>query len=1105
MTSTRPFPPPSVHRCPDCDGPVAAGRCSACGLDLRQPPAATLWWIDNELARLWSQRGAVLAQLRTASRVAASGVANGAANSPPEGPASFAHGCSEAGAPASESTPPVAPRPSTPPRPAFPLSQPGVAATPSVELQNLLLGLGTFSLVVAALVFATVTWTRLSAAVQGSILLGLTAVAVAATTALHRRGLRSTAEAIGVVTVVLGLVDGRVAQVAGFPHVRGQLYWSGALGVVALGGWAFGRLAGVRSGPLAALALAQLSAPLAATVHHPFSLDLFAAVVVVQAAVLLAVWRTGTLTEVEWPVRIGVPVAWATGTSLVLGRLLAAGAHPAFADVAGPAAVTLLAAGVAGSVARWWSDRDGVREPALATLTVLGLAAAVGLAHVGWAGQALAAAAGTAAVLVLILTTRLPVRWGAAPAAVAGAVLGAAALAVLASAGTLTPTVPGGSWPLPTNLSAVVLLAQAGVVLVLMRPDRSGPAAWPARTGALVAWSAALLVAVAGLLTGQPTWPALAAPAGVTAFAAGLAVATAWWWRERADVRVAASAAATAVGMTAVVGALHAWLAGDRLALTAGALAVVVLAGATRLSRRWGDAPAVIGVSALGVATSFGFERLMLALVAPFVRSGHVWSAHADTGVRSLVEPAGIGWGGVALYVVPLAAGLAVAAHRLRPPARAGCAAAIAGLAASVAPLLVGASVAVAVAWLLSVATAAATWATVLGLRRRSATGPAGGTAEPAPGVVAPPAPSGIAATSMGPADGTLATRMATSAADALAAWSASGWAAWSALGWALLVPGATIAVLAVVATTAGAVAAAALRFQCRGLDLAAASVATASAAALAPVVLRAGGWTVGSAWLGLALTACALSAAGWLVEAAVRRSGGSPGSPPATDVAHLRSEVAIAIELSCAAAGLLGACGVVAAGSADQTSVVLLATSLSLASHATRPGRRFLAALAAAGGLALLWQRLVLGGVSTAEAYTLPLAAVLLTAGALIHRYRPDRSTWTTFGPGLVAATAPTVVLALGDAGLVRPLGALAAGAVLVLAGASKRWQAPVGVGAAVVVVVGLQQMAPLVGHLPRWISFGVAGIMLLSVGATYERRRTELTELRRRIASLR
>ena len=59
------------------------------------------------------------------------------------------------------------------------------------------------------------------------------------------------------------------------------------------------------------------------------------------------------------------------------------------------------------------------------------------------------------------------------------------------------------------------------------------------------------------------------------------------------------------------------------------------------------------------------------------------------------------------------------------------------------------------------------------------------------------------------------------------------------------------------------------------------------------------------------------------------------------------------------------------------------------------------------------------------------------------------------------MVAFAPTVVLAFSDPGLVRPLGGLIAGALVLALGAVSRRRAPVDVGAAVVVVLGLRQLA--------------------------------------------
>jgi drug/metabolite transporter (DMT)-like permease len=61
----------------------------------------------------------------------------------------------------------------------------------------------------------------------------------------------------------------------------------------------------------------------------------------------------------------------------------------------------------------------------------------------------------------------------------------------------------------------------------------------------------------------------------------------------------------------------------------------------------------------------------------------------------------------------------------------------------------------------------------------------------------------------------------------------------------------------------------------------------------------------------------------------------------------------------------------------------------------------------------------------------------------------------------------------------------------VLVLGGARLRWTAPVVLGAAVGAVLVLRLAAPYVGDaLPRWVLIGLAGAVLIAVGATWEHR---------------
>jgi hypothetical protein len=137
-------------------------------------------------------------------------------------------------------------------------------------------------------------------------------------------------------------------------------------------------------------------------------------------------------------------------------------------------------------------------------------------------------------------------------------------------------------------------------------------------------------------------------------------------------------------------------------------------------------------------------------------------------------------------------------------------------------------------------------------------------------------------------------------------------------------------------------------------------------------------------------------------------------------------------------------------------------------------------------------------------EAYTLPAAAVALAAGAALRRGRTRPSSWLAFGPGLALALLPSLGLAIDRGGVARPL-LLTGGALLVvLAGAGARLQAPLVLGAGTLVVLGLDAALPVAAQLPRWVTIGAAGLLLLWLGATAERRLARLRELREQFQAL-
>lgn len=163
---------------------------------------------------------------------------------------------------------------------------------------------------------------------------------------------------------------------------------------------------------------------------------------------------------------------------------------------------------------------------------------------------------------------------------------------------------------------------------------------------------------------------------------------------------------------------------------------------------------------------------------------------------------------------------------------------------------------------------------------------------------------------------------------------------------------------------------------------------------------------------------------------------------------------------------------------------------------------------LAAAVGAVLTqcaaWLALGIAGVWLIEAYTVPGALVLLALGAEAMRRSPQRGSWTALSPALVVALVPSSVVAVDDGGA-RMLVLIAVGALLVIVGAVLRLGAPVVAGACCVVALSFVELAPLIGSLPRYLTFGTAGAVLLVTGATFERRRAELRSLDRQLRSLR
>ncbi|MFJ5831116.1 SCO7613 C-terminal domain-containing membrane protein [Streptomyces sp. NPDC093089] len=804
----------------------------------------------------------------------------------------------------------------------------------------------------------------------------------------------------------------------------------------------------------------------------------------------------------------------------------------------------LTIAAVAFTLVSWGSMGIGGRAAVLFVVTSAALAAPVALLRRGLVSTAESVAALGLVLMVLdayaLRRVALPDADGLGYAAVAAAVLAGAWTAYGAALSRLRIPLPvavvAAQLPLPLGVLAAGggPTAFAWAALVTAAAD-AATALW-ARPVAVRITAATGATALGGwsLLTGG--WLSLTSPwtgAPLLLAAAALALYVA---RRTPAVAVAGAVLAGLAVVAAFGGLLRAAVPADwavpGYVLCGLALAAVLLlpssAPATpdaagvpaqaSSSGAWlprpvrtGLAAAGAGVAALGVA--WALPPAVAGLLGPAGRTTDVWSGeHAGRALTSYPATA----------VLVLVVAVAVLAAVPRLWARCG-ALALAWALLTALPVSLDLSYPVTLALQL-LTTASALWSAVRpgpltrGLRREEtpadttvpAVSAATGTptdkaaqadtaASPVTGAsavtgVEPPAHAtgGPAAPAAGPGApwAPWAPSSPRPAAVAVDAGTALGWIAYagglasavSAVGLALDVRGATFAALGVMLGLFAGVSV--LGTGARRVVSACAAVLTATGLVFA--VAAAGGFE--DHWTALALL---------LVPAATAALGARAPRP-----------VALAVEVTGAAVGLL-ALGIAASRPAFLALALALGGVIAAATAVRPERRRFASWTAAALFLLATWVRLAVSGVTTPEAYTLPVTVPALVVGFLRRRRDAEASSWTAYGPGLAATLLPSLVAAWTDPGWTRPLVLGIAALVVTLLGARFRLQALLVLGGAVLVLDGLHELAPYVvqavGALPRWLPPALAGLLLLGVGATYEQRLRDARRLRERLARMR
>jgi hypothetical protein len=213
----------------------------------------------------------------------------------------------------------------------------------------------------------------------------------------------------------------------------------------------------------------------------------------------------------------------------------------------------------------------------------------------------------------------------------------------------------------------------------------------------------------------------------------------------------------------------------------------------------------------------------------------------------------------------------------------------------------------------------------------------------------------------------------------------------------------------------------------------------------------------------------------------------------------HHRAELPLAV--SAVLVGLIAVGHIGRTGNAPGLAGALAVLGAALVGYAGRTDR----VPARAGGCAALvaaaWLGIGSADVRVPEAYTLPLAAVLLLYSG---RRLATAPSWSSWGPALAAGYGPSVFLALLGPELLRVVLVVVAATLTTTVATGWAVRAPFLVGAASLVTVAVGRLVAML-PAPGLVAFTLAGAVLLGVGAGYESRRHRAREAIASLADMR
>ena len=170
-----------------------------------------------------------------------------------------------------------------------------------------------------------------------------------------------------------------------------------------------------------------------------------------------------------------------------------------------------------------------------------------------------------------------------------------------------------------------------------------------------------------------------------------------------------------------------------------------------------------------------------------------------------------------------------------------------------------------------------------------------------------------------------------------------------------------------------------------------------------------------------------------------------------------------------------------------------------------TRPVAWIALALAAVMGIA----GVAVGAIDPIEWATAIIALALLVVGAVMLRRYPDAGSWRWLAPGLLVLLLPSLFATFVDQPIWRLVALGLVCVAVIVVGAMRRLQAPLLIGAVVVLAHAIRTFSPqlvAVYQLTEWWVWAVVGgAIIIFVAVTFERRVRDLKSVGGRIAALR